>query len=77
MNDLLNNWSKDFKEVVRRYDFCASRPKFPLTELKNILTGRCINLDVVLSYHYSSQSSDKHTEKVGELEFTFVTLNFT
>ena len=75
-NRLLDNWSKDFKEIVRRYDFCPSRPEFPLAELKNILGGQYVNLDAVLSYHYSSQSTDKQTEKVGELEFTFTTANF-
>ncbi|KAF8547841.1 hypothetical protein OG21DRAFT_1568054, partial [Imleria badia] len=53
-----------------------SRPKFPLGELKNILGGRCVNLDAVLAYHYASQSTDKHTEKVGELKFSFTTSSF-
>ncbi|KAF8426444.1 hypothetical protein L210DRAFT_869158, partial [Boletus edulis BED1] len=76
-NKLIDNWSTDFKEVVRRYDFCPSRPEFPLAELKNILGGRCVNLDAALAYHYASSSTEKHTEKVGELEFSFASANFT
>ena len=75
-NRLLDNWSKDFKEVVRQYDFCPSWFKFLLAELKNILGEQYVNLDVVLSYHYSFQLTNKQTEKVRELKFTFTTANF-
>ena len=75
-NKLLNNWSQDFKEVVRRFDLCPSRPEFPLGELKNILGGRFVNLDAVLTYHYSSNLPEKRTEKLGDLEFTFTPSTF-
>ncbi|KAF8552563.1 hypothetical protein OG21DRAFT_1415910, partial [Imleria badia] len=64
----LNNWSKDFKEVIRRYDFCPSRPEFPLGELKNILGGQCVNLDAVgeLKFSFATSSFARAIESLAD-----------
>jgi hypothetical protein len=46
-------------------------PEFPDSEWKNIIAGRAVNLDAVLSGQFSTSNNDVKTEKIGDLEFTF------
>ena len=44
-------------------------PEFPDGEWKNILAGRAVNLDNVLSGYHSVSNNDEHIEILGDLEF--------
>jgi hypothetical protein len=46
-------------------------PEFPDSEWKNIIAGRAVNLDAVLSGQLSTTHDDPKVEKFGELEITF------
>jgi len=52
-------------------------PEFPDSEWTNILAGRAINLDAVLSGYYSTSNNDERVEEIGDLEICFVTVNPT
>jgi hypothetical protein len=64
----LENFGRDLKftllTVVNSFD-C---PQFPESEWKNILAGRAVNLDHVLSSLFSVSQEVKHTEQVGDFE---------
>ena len=46
-------------------------PEFPDSEWKNIISGRAVNLDAVLSGQLSTTHDDPKVEKFGDLEITF------
>src|ERR1700678_3741980 len=46
-------------------------PKFPDTEWKNIISGRAVNLDSVLSGQLSTTFDDTKIEKLGDLKISF------
>jgi hypothetical protein len=46
-------------------------PEFPDSEWKNVISGRAINLDAVLSGQLSATQDDPKVEKFGDLEITF------
>jgi hypothetical protein len=46
-------------------------PEFPDSEWKNIIAGRAVNLDAVLSGQLSTTQDDPKVEKVGDLEISF------
>jgi len=52
-------------------------PEFPDSEWTNILAGRAINLDAVLSGYYSTSNNDEQVEEIGDLEIQFGTVNPT
>ena len=52
-------------------------PEFPDSEWKNIISGRAVNLDAVLSGQLSTTHNDAKVEKFGELEITFGTVEPT
>jgi len=52
-------------------------PEFPDLEWTNILAGRAINLDAVLSGYYSTSNNDERVEEIGDLEICFRTVNPT
>jgi hypothetical protein len=46
-------------------------PEFPDSEWKNIVSGRAVNLDAVLSGQLSTTNDDPKVEKFGDLEISF------
>ena len=46
-------------------------PEFPDSEWKNIIAGRAVNLDAVLSGQLSTTHDDPKVEKFGDLEISF------
>ena len=46
-------------------------PEFPDSEWKNVIAGRSVNLDAVLSGQLSTTHDDPKVEKFGDLEITF------
>ena len=46
-------------------------PEFPDSEWKNVIAGRAVNLDAVLSGQLSTTHDDPKIEKFGELEISF------
>ena len=46
-------------------------PKFPDSEWKNIIAGRAVNLDAVLSGQLSTTQDNPKVEKFGDLEISF------
>ncbi|EDR07949.1 uncharacterized protein LACBIDRAFT_327129 [Laccaria bicolor S238N-H82] len=51
--------------------------EFPDLEWTNILAGRAVNLDAVLSGYYSMSNKDEQVEEIGDLEIRFGTVNPT
>jgi hypothetical protein len=52
-------------------------PEFPDSEWKNVLSGRAVNLDAVLSGQLSTTNDDLKTEKFGDIEVSFGTVEPT
>jgi hypothetical protein len=46
-------------------------PEFPDSEWKNIISGRAVNLDAVLSGQLSTTQDDPKVEKFGDFEISF------
>jgi hypothetical protein len=46
-------------------------PEFPDTEWKNVVTGRAVNLDAVLSGQLSTTQDEPKVEKLGDIEISF------
>jgi hypothetical protein len=67
----LDLFSIDLKSTRRSLTNSPGCPEFPDAEWKNVLTGRAVNLDAVLSGQFSTANNDTKTEKVGDLEITF------
>jgi hypothetical protein len=52
-------------------------PEFPDSEWKNIISGRAVNLDAVLSGQLSATQDEPKVEKFGDLEITFGAVELT
>ncbi|TRM63041.1 hypothetical protein BD626DRAFT_403342 [Schizophyllum amplum] len=70
-NRQLENFSRDLKGAKTHLLNATSRPQFPDEEWGNILSGRVVDLDRVLSSIYSVSVNHKSVERVGALELTF------
>jgi hypothetical protein len=69
--ELLRLFSIDLKATKTSITNSPDCPEFPDTEWKNVIAGRAVNLDAVLSGQYSTFNNDVRTEKLGELEISF------
>ncbi|KAG1870240.1 hypothetical protein DFJ58DRAFT_837610 [Suillus subalutaceus] len=72
-NELLANWSKDQKEVLRRLMYHSCSPEFHESGWEEIIAGRCIDLDIVHTIIVTSRAVEKHTVTIGEVEICFGT----
>ncbi|KAH7904310.1 hypothetical protein BJ138DRAFT_974409, partial [Hygrophoropsis aurantiaca] len=70
-NDLIEKWSAGPKEVLATFTNSPYCPEFPSSELKNIITGKPVNMDAVFSGFYSAQPDNKIKETVGDFEIMF------
>jgi hypothetical protein len=68
---LLELYAIDPKAMKRSLTNSPRCPEFPDTEWKNIIAGRAVNLDAVLSGQFSMANNDVRTEKLGDLEISF------
>ncbi|KAL1749928.1 hypothetical protein FB107DRAFT_224717, partial [Schizophyllum commune] len=69
--DILENISREFgvaKATLFNDPLC---PSFPDSEWENILSGRAVNLDNVLTFEYSLSMESKTFGKVGDFEVAF------
>ncbi|EIN05651.1 hypothetical protein PUNSTDRAFT_21655, partial [Punctularia strigosozonata HHB-11173 SS5] len=64
----LLNFAKDYKLAKRLLVNSPRCPQFPDAEWDNILKGRPVDFDRVLSGTFSIAFNDKQTEKIGEIE---------
>ncbi|KAL1697898.1 hypothetical protein EV121DRAFT_186381, partial [Schizophyllum commune] len=69
--DILENISRDFRVTKASLFNDPLRPPFPDSEWENILSGRAVNLDNVLTFEYSLSMESKTVEKVGDFEVAF------
>ena len=74
---LIQAYTIDPKATKRSLVNEPSCPEFPDSEWKNIITGRAVNLDAVLSGQLSTTLDDSKVEKIGDLEISFGTLEPT
>lgn len=74
---LLKCYAVDPKRAKRSLTNSPTCPEFPDSEWTNVLAGRAVNLDHVLSGYYSTSISDERTESVGEVEIKFGTISPT
>jgi len=75
--DLLKLYAIDLKDMKRSLVNSPSCPEFPDSEWTNILAGRAVNLDAVLSGYYSTSNNDERVESIGEVEIKFGTVALT
>jgi hypothetical protein len=68
---LIEVYTLDPKATKRSLVNKPDCPKFPDLEWKNIISGRAVNLDAVLSGPLSTTHDDPKVEKFGGLEITF------
>jgi len=73
--ELLKLYVIDPKGTKRSLVNSPTCPEFPDSEWTNILAGRAINLDAVLSGYYSTSNNDERVEEIGDLEIRFGTVN--
>jgi hypothetical protein len=74
---LLQCYATDPKKAKRSLTNSPICPEFPESEWTNVLAGRAVNLDHVLSGYYSISNNDERTEHVGEVEIKFGTISPT
>ena len=72
--DLLKLYAIDPKGTKRSLINSPSCPEFHDSEWTNILAGRAVNLDAVLSGYYSTSNNDERVESIGEVEIKFGTV---
>ncbi|TFK78974.1 hypothetical protein K466DRAFT_473855, partial [Polyporus arcularius HHB13444] len=46
-------------------------PEFPDSEWNNLLLGKPVDFDVLLTSNFSSKADDKHVERVGDVELSY------
>lgn len=68
--DILREFAVDPKAIKASIVNSPSCPGLPDSEWSAIITGRSINLDILLSGLYSTGAEEK-LEKIGEIEFKF------
>ena len=68
---LLDIYTIDPKAAKRSLINQPDCPEFPDSEWKNVISGRAVNLDAVLSGQLSTSNDDLKTEKFGDMEVTF------
>jgi hypothetical protein len=66
---ILENFSRDPKFARASLLNSARLPQFPDSEWTNLIAGRAIDLDHVLSGQYSVSHDGRRTERVGQVEF--------
>ncbi|EDR15657.1 uncharacterized protein LACBIDRAFT_300794 [Laccaria bicolor S238N-H82] len=72
--DLLKLYSVDPKGTKRSLINSPTCPEFPDSEWTNILAGRAVNLDTVLTGYYSTSNNDERIESIGDLNIKFGTV---
>src|ERR1700678_4819174 len=68
---LLGVYTVDLKTTMRSLTNSPSCPEFPDSEWRNIIGGKAVNLDAILSGQLSSTNDELKVEKFGDLELTF------
>ena len=68
---LIEAYTIDPKATKRSLINQPNCPEFPDSEWKNVITGRAVNLDAVLSGQLSTTHDDPKFEKIGDLEISF------
>src|ERR1700678_2150999 len=74
---LLGVYTMDPKTTIRSLTNSPSCPEFPESEWKNIIGGKAVNLDAVLSGQLSTTNDELKVEKFGDLELSFGTVEPT
>jgi hypothetical protein len=69
--ELIETYTIDPKATKRSLINQPDCPEFPDTEWKNIIAGRAVNLDAVLSGQLSTTQDDPKVEKFGDLEISY------
>ena len=69
--ELLDVYTVDPKAAKRSLTNQPDCPEFPDSEWKNVISGRAVNLDAVLTGQLSTTNDDLKTEKFGDFEVTF------
>ena len=67
----INAYTIDPKATKRSLTNQSDCPEFPNSEWKNVVSGRAVSLDAVLSEQLSTTNDDLKVEKFGELEILF------
>src|SRR5271168_5248008 len=67
----LGIYTLDPKTTKRSLTNAPSCPEFPDSEWKNIITGKAVNLDAVLSGQLSTTNDDLKVESFRDLKFSF------
>ena len=67
----LGIYTLDPKTTKRSLTNSPSCPEFPDSEWKNIITGKAVNLDAVLSGQLSTTNDDLKVESFGDLKLSF------
>jgi hypothetical protein len=68
---LIESYTIDPKATKRSLINEPDCPEFPDSEWKNVISGRAVNLDAVLSGQLSTTQDDPKVEKFGDLEISF------
>ena len=68
---LLDIYTADPKTAKRSLTNQPDCPEFPDSEWKNVISGRAVNLDAVLSGQLSTTNEDLKVEKFGDIEVSF------
>src|SRR6202522_258052 len=68
---LLGVYTMDPKTTIRSLTNSPSCPEFPESEWKNIIGGKAVNFDAVLSGQLSTTNDELKVENFGDLELSF------
>jgi hypothetical protein len=67
---LLENFARDIKFTLSTIVNSPSCPQFPLSEWTNLVSGRTVDLDHVLSGLFSLTGDTKRTQRIGDIEIS-------
>ena len=75
--ELLKLYAINPKGTKRSLINSPSCPEFPDSEWTNVLTGRAINLEAMLTGYCSTSNNDEQVEEIGDFKIRFGTVNPT
>ncbi|KAG2047274.1 hypothetical protein BDR06DRAFT_1014023 [Suillus hirtellus] len=68
---ILQNWSQDQKQAKLKLMYHEQSPEFHESGWADIVAGKSLNLNAIHTIITTSRAIEKHTEVIGQVEFTY------
>ena len=67
---MVQNYTADLKHALWSLQSCSVLLPFPKSELKHVLAGAAVNLDIIFSRLFSTLAEDKATASIGDFDLS-------